>query len=862
PQTLHKLRVFVAAPGDVLAERSLLATVVAELNRGIAQRLGVVLELLDWRTQVAPTMGNAQQVILDTLPISTWDVLVGIVWTRFGAPVGNGSATAAQSYDSGTYEEFVGAYNVWRQSGKPRIMFYRCTRVSGSLDTLNLDDLIRIKNFFQNFESGGAHPGFYKTYDTPENFERYVREHLTEFLWAYSQQVLNITTQPPEAPRPSAPRHMNSLPRRAPFFGRTDEIAQCLRALHPQNRTWGIVVDGIGGIGKTALAVEVAYVCKEQKWFDDYVFITAKINRLTPAGIQNIPRIVIPTLDQFIDETAITLGCAEIARLSDSEKQQALLQALQTRKVLLVYDNLETLPAPERGALTEFLQFLPPHCKTIITSRQRGGDGAVWLRLEKIDWDTGLQIIRQECEHDARLADLLKTTSEAKWHELFDEAGGLPLALIWTLGLMRVKRLAFDGALELLRRGTGTGAELQKFIYEQSRKELGKAELAVLKALSLFAMPATAESLVPITALSPTALDTAIEHLSALSLVDAQPGGEAFTLHPLTRAYVHDNIDAKNGDDVLNRFVRYWLDYAREQIAPGDGREALEAEWNNLSAATRWAWSVSEPKQGAVAHADTGALLLDLAATLRYFLWSSGRWDESLELSARTYDVACALKAWDHAGWRAFEAAWIYYNRAQTDRAAEWSDKCAAAWQKQPSEYERATAIKLRGLIAQQRGQFEQAKQSLEESLAIYRQLQRDADVSIGLAALGDLVVEQRDFDAAETYYREAMNLDRAHNDEQHILAVLGRLANIALERGEWAKARELFTELLPSAEQINRQDLIVLAQYGLAYVLATEGQLAEAIPLAQSALAISEKLQHRDTGKILALLDRLVVSH
>ena len=41
------LRIVVASPGDVQAERNALATVVEELNRGLAARLGLTIESID-----------------------------------------------------------------------------------------------------------------------------------------------------------------------------------------------------------------------------------------------------------------------------------------------------------------------------------------------------------------------------------------------------------------------------------------------------------------------------------------------------------------------------------------------------------------------------------------------------------------------------------------------------------------------------------------------------------------------------------------------------------------------------------------------------------------------------------------------
>ncbi len=57
-----------------------------------------------------------------------------------------------------------------------------------------------------------------------------------------------------------------------------------MRALSPADRTWGALIDGIGGIGKTALAIEAAYRAQKAGAFDAFVFVTAKQNILIKPG--------------------------------------------------------------------------------------------------------------------------------------------------------------------------------------------------------------------------------------------------------------------------------------------------------------------------------------------------------------------------------------------------------------------------------------------------------------------------------------------------------------------------------------------------------------------------------------------------
>jgi hypothetical protein len=342
-KTYKKLRIFVASPKDVAAECARLHTVVEELNctGNLADWLGLTLELLDWRTHIAPLMGRPEEVVLRQLPVETWDIFVGILWLRFGTPSGAADPQIGKLFDSGTQEEFSLAYNSWKKNGRPKVLFYRCTRVPASLDEIDHDQYKRVKDFFAQFDADAVHPGLPQSFQTAEGFERRVRADLTKLLLEYGKDVLN--KEPPQSVvEYAAPKIPDTLPRRAPFFGRKDEIAQALRALSPEDRGWGLVIDGIGGIGKTALAVEAAYRCKERGLFDAFIFVSAKQKRLEPSGIKAEVRAA-TTLDEFVNETARALGQPGIAKLTDDDKRRALLDTLRTTRALLIYDGLDAL---------------------------------------------------------------------------------------------------------------------------------------------------------------------------------------------------------------------------------------------------------------------------------------------------------------------------------------------------------------------------------------------------------------------------------------------------------------------------------------------------------------------------------------
>lgn len=186
------IRVFVASPGDVNDARDVVKEVVDELNNTWGRRGGLTLQMLDWRTHVTPWLGKPpEKVVLQQIPVDTWDLFVAIFWSRMGTPTGNINPKTSEPFKSGTEEEFTLAYH-WNQTNNtPKLLLYRCMAdVKVSVDP---EQLKLVQDFFKQFLHVGRYFGFYQEYQNLNEFRKLIQRHLTDSLFDYQEGVKPVS---------------------------------------------------------------------------------------------------------------------------------------------------------------------------------------------------------------------------------------------------------------------------------------------------------------------------------------------------------------------------------------------------------------------------------------------------------------------------------------------------------------------------------------------------------------------------------------------------------------------------------------------------------------------------------------------
>ncbi|MBI1257637.1 MAG: AAA family ATPase [Chloroflexi bacterium] len=417
------------------------------------------------------------------------------------------------------------------------------------------------------------------------------RQWLTSFLaqTIYSdKQTLTNDLCPEDA----APLNViQNLPRRqhTRLIGREQELEDIRNFLSPRHRVGVVCISGGGGVGKTALALEVAHGCYEEstrqnsvEQFEAIIWVTAKNVELLPAG-QVARQPTFTDLDGIYRAVAELLDLPVIFRsATQAEKNLVVTHLLAKQRVLLMLDNLEDVDDQE---LMVFLRDLPAPSKAVVTTRQRI-DVAVPVHLNTLDEATAVELAQMECEqHHLMLSD-------AQIRTLLLRTGGLPLAIIRTIGRMAWRGSNVETEINHLQDARN---EIYDFCFGKTIALIQPGDAYQLFiTMALFAAEVSRDALGFVAELSdPMRRDEALSDLEVLSL--CTKNRDRFGLEPLPRAQATNELrtQADFEAQARERWVEWYLRFT-ERYGGRDGQEMhlnydhLEEDWNNILAVMHW----------------------------------------------------------------------------------------------------------------------------------------------------------------------------------------------------------------------------------------------------------------------------------
>jgi hypothetical protein len=312
-----------------------------------------------------------------------------------------------------------------------------------------------------------------------------------------------------------------------------------INAISNRREHFIVALDGIGGIGKTALADKISRDFLRTPYFNEIVWITAKHTHLSTLGRLQIesgrPAL---TFTMLVDKLATQLDLPQDT--SQLQKQRLVKQFLRERHCLIIIDNLETV-ADYRGLLPELKKWQNPS-KFLLTSRFRllNEPGVYSVSLQELNDLDAIKLIRLEAKQTGFTSLLEANNNDLK--QIYDAVGGNPLALKLIIGQLR-----FHSLPRVLNRFSKTDktqnspAGIFDYIYQGIWDTLRDNSKTALLALTQAGESGfNFEHLVEVTGLSEFSLSQSLEELILLSLVDLSGNlfERRYRLHRLTEVFL------------------------------------------------------------------------------------------------------------------------------------------------------------------------------------------------------------------------------------------------------------------------------------------------------------------------------------
>lgn len=643
------------------------------------------------------------------------------------------------------------------------------------------------------------------------------------------------------------------------FVGRAEELAQIASLLaDPSCRL--LTLTGMGGVGKTRLALQAAHNLLADQHAD-----SASKRSPFQHGVYFVPLAAVNTADQII---AAMANAIRLVFSGQQELKHQLLNHLREKELLLILDNFEHVLS-EAALLTEILQ-AARGVKILVTSRERLNLYEEWLfDVHGLSLPPAVLPDQPMLEADAtddpntlaRYSAVQLFAQRAKRLSLrFDLADapqavagicrlmeGLPLGIELAAGWVRTHTCeeiarAIQRNLDFLSTPAQNVPERHRSLrvaFDYSWDMLTPDDAHKLARLAVFRGgfdDAAAEVVAGAT-------HADLDRLADKSLIERVNDGR-WSVHEMLRQYLADKLDAIESLDVRVAHCRFYAEFvaqrapARETAGEPQALGELREEIGNLRAA--WEWLIRQTAQAeylkdrspqSVSSADSAGddsreeghaavivtLLNRYAPMLAYF-----------------YVREC----WYEEGWRAFTAMQhAMRDSSQTEAQAE-----AKAEERRPVG-RAATLAMVESLLAEfafSLSRYADAVTLIERALPALRHAGDPGLLAEALARLGKAHVRMGRYAEAEPILKESLAMYETNGDRKGSTAALNWLAAWHSNQGRFDEAQGYFEACLAIFREAGYARGIANTLNNLGANYGRNDRFAEEQPLYEEAYALA----------------------
>jgi len=680
-----------------------------------------------------------------------------------------------------------------------------------------------------------------------------------------------------------------------------------------------VTLTGMGGIGKTRLAIRVAEQraaeLSDGAWFVDLAPLPGCTSR-RPS--EDVSRLVSRTV-------ARVLGVPE---QPFQPVTATLVESLRDRQLLLVLDNCEHL-LDACAVLVQTLLDACPQLEILITSRQPLGlTGEVIWRVAPLSLpdDTPWQVGKEPASAAVRLfleraiaaapGFRVSARNAAAVAEVCRRLDGIPLAIelaAMRLPALSVEELAarLEGRFRLLTHGSRTAQPRQQTLQatmDWSYDLLSEPEQVLLRRLSVFAGGWTLEAAeavcgdcgfqiaeyglptneqVPTTSDEPAPadggrgsfvvrgsaicdpksairIDEVLDLLTALvekSLISYEEiaGEGRYRLLETVRQFAHDRLlETAEAPTLRSRHLAHFQRWVRA-VEPKLGSGGQRVWLDRLEREHDNLHAAIEWSLAAKEGCEQG-----LALTLSLFsYWDlRNRSGEAREFLQRFLDRSAEWPPETRAR-VLHRAGTMAMRQADYPAARRYFEESRVLRRQEGQSDDDPSQLECLGALALQAGEYVQATALLHESLRLSREREqasgREFDpgsVAWKVELLAMVAYCQGDFPAALSLYEECLTLFRGLDDKVGIASALLGFGSIATMQGEVAAARALLDQSLSLFREVKSEHSAIGPLLGLARIGWREGAFAEARSHVVESLRVC-----RETRRYVATIDTLVAA-
>ncbi|MFD9338560.1 tetratricopeptide repeat protein [Streptomyces sp. NPDC060028] len=702
--------------------------------------------------------------------------------------------------------------------------------------------------------------------------------------WAHAEQNGQITQvagdyvryEPGAGPLPPAPLGLPDAPE--VLFGRDAAARELLGALDDGSGSSApvVVVAGLAGVGKTALAATIAHRAVAAGWFGDRVFSLPLRGYASDGGL---------TGPGAVQELLRLFGVRDADMPPSPEGRLALYRARLAayaragERVLVVADDA--------GSVAQVRDLVPAwggH-RLLVTSRHRLVAPGFPARLVGLDELAAGPAARL-------LAGALRSTwpgdprperEAAALAGIADHCGRLPLALTVAGALLAgdpgLAAAELAGQLEQAR----TRLETLTFddgdvplgvraAFDLSYRRLPEDQARIFRLLTVNPGPDCPTVYAALLTGEAEGLRRKLAALVRASLLTEQPlGSGRWRMHDLVRLYAVERgeecVQRDGREAVIDAFLaRLVSDTRRSQQALGvDGPQATGPDLPSLEEALHLLDTERATLIAAVGFAverGRSAAAVELAKLLAPYLQLYWHAQDGIVVARQMLAVARQGGSRERVGAALYNLGLVLVEAYQVEEAAARLTEALGVFRENALGMGAAKALNLLGSVYRMAHSFEEARGAFEEALELFRELRIPHGEATALVGFADVLEQLGRTDEAIDAYRKSVALMQAIGDEHREASGLDHLGSALWRAGHREESVAVWERALTSLRKMGNRTREAWVLNGIAGSLLEDGQPDEALVRVERAHALFTQAGDRHgEGAALVILGRLRLS-